>query len=61
MKANSEGQKEDVWTVLDRIRERRRALDLQGRSREEIDASIRAMRDEWDDHPNRITGPIVRE
>lgn len=56
MTANDEGQ-EDVWTVLDRIREKRKALGLRGRSREEIDEAIRAMRDEWDEHLNRTTDP----
>jgi hypothetical protein len=41
--------KQDVWTVLERIWHERQTLGMRGRTRAEIDAQIRAGRDEWDD------------
>ena len=40
--------RQDVWTLLDAIQSERRDLGLQPRTRGEIDAHIRALRDEWD-------------
>ena len=40
---------ENVLTVLERIWAERRALGMQGRSGERIDADIQSMRDEWED------------
>jgi hypothetical protein len=40
--------RQDVWTLLDTIRNERRALGVRPRTRGEIDAQIRALRDEWD-------------
>jgi hypothetical protein len=39
---------ESVWEVLDRIHAEQRARGFVGRTREEIDAEINAMRDEWE-------------
>jgi hypothetical protein len=47
--APAPGRAEDVWALLDRIRKEREALGLKGRTREEIDADLNAMRDEWDE------------
>ncbi len=41
--------RQDVWTLLDAIQDERRALGVQPRTRGEIDAQIRALRDEWDE------------
>jgi hypothetical protein len=38
----------NVWAVLERIRLKRSEWGLAGRSRDEIDAQIRQLRDEWD-------------
>jgi hypothetical protein len=45
--------KQDVWTVLERIWQERKDLGIVGRTRAEIDAEIRTMRDEWDDSSPR--------
>jgi hypothetical protein len=44
------GAKESVWTVLDKIWAERTALGIHGRTREEIDAGVKALRDEWEEH-----------
>jgi hypothetical protein len=41
--------KPDACAVLDRICAQRRSLEISGRTREQIDADVRAMRDEWDE------------
>jgi hypothetical protein len=46
--------KDDIVTVLQRIREQREALGLRGRSREEIDADLRAQRAEWSNGMDRL-------
>ncbi len=42
-------KKKDVLAVLERIWAEREALGLRGRTKEQIDADIQAMRDEWDE------------
>jgi hypothetical protein len=42
------GTGERAWEVLERIREEQRRRGHQGRSKEEIDAEIQSLRDEWD-------------
>ncbi len=46
--------KESVWVILERIRADREARGMRGRTKEEIDADIRAMREEWDEHQEAI-------
>jgi hypothetical protein len=46
--------KEDVWTVLDRIAREREALGMHGRTREQIDADVAALRDELEDGLDRV-------
>jgi hypothetical protein len=48
------GEKENPWTVLERIWAERRALGLQPRSAAEIDAEISILRDEWDEHQQAL-------
>lgn len=48
---------ESIWDVVDRIREERRARGAQGRTRQEIDDAIRAMREEWDTPSAGMEGP----
>jgi hypothetical protein len=42
--------KPEAWAVLERIWAERKALGLQPRAAEDIDAEINAMRDEWEEH-----------
>jgi hypothetical protein len=44
----------DRWAVLERIWAERRALGVQPRSAEEIDAELNALRDEWDEHQQAL-------
>lgn len=46
----------DVWDYLERVRADNLARGFRGRSKEEIDAEINAMRDEWDE-PRSETAP----
>ncbi len=46
--------KEDVWTVLERIWEERKARGMPARTREEIDAEINALRDELEERMDDI-------
>ena len=41
--------REDTWTVLERIWAERKARGMKSRTREEIDAEINALRQEWED------------
>jgi hypothetical protein len=50
---------EGWWDVLGRIREEQRRRGHQGRSKEEIDAEIRALRDEWDRPDPQFEGQAV--
>ena len=50
----TEQASEDVWTVLERIWAERSALGLQGRTREEIDADVQALRDELEEHARGV-------
>jgi hypothetical protein len=55
---------ENVLAVLERIWAERRALGMQGRSGQQIDADLRAMQDEWEDHQRgleRLQGRSVEE
>lgn len=45
----AEGSQDDLLTVLECIRAQREARGAQGRTRAEIDAELRALRDEWDE------------
>ena len=45
---------ENVLTVLERIWAERKAKGMQGRSREQIDADIQAMRDEWEERQREL-------
>ena len=45
---------ENVWTVLGRIWEERKASGVTPRSREEIDAEIEQVRREWDDQQQEV-------
>jgi hypothetical protein len=47
--APQQPKKKDVLAVLERIWAEREAMGLRGRSKEQIDADIQAMRDEWDE------------
>jgi hypothetical protein len=47
-------EREDTWTVLERIWAEREALGIPPRTREEIDAEINALRDELEEHANEI-------
>ena len=40
--------KDDPCLVVQRIGAQRRALGMQGRTKEQIDADIRSMRNEWE-------------
>jgi hypothetical protein len=42
------------WAVLEGIWAERRALGLEPRSAAEIDASLEAMREEWEDHQQAL-------
>jgi hypothetical protein len=46
--------KEGLWTVLERIAREREELGMQGRTREQIDADITALRDELEDRLDRV-------
>ena len=46
--------KESVWVILERIWADREARGMKRRSREDIDAEIRALREEWDEHQRGI-------
>lgn len=41
-------QKENTWDVLQRVWDERKAQGMPSRTREEIDAEINEMRNEWD-------------
>jgi len=45
---------ENTMAVLERIWAERRAMGMQGRTAAQIDADIRAMRDEWEDRQEEI-------
>jgi hypothetical protein len=45
---------ESVWTVLDRIHAEQQARGYMPRTREEIDAQINEMRDEWEERQQAI-------
>jgi hypothetical protein len=45
---------EDIVRVLQRIREEREKLRLTGRSREEVDTDLRALRAEWENRMERL-------
>src|SRR5207247_1285561 len=61
LEAQAAQSREDVWTVLERIRAERKARGMQGRSRAEIGAEINVLRDEWHEGGARImnTAKIV--
>jgi hypothetical protein len=46
--------KPDPWAVLQGIWAERRALGLQPRSAEEIDAEINSLRDEWEERQQAL-------
>jgi hypothetical protein len=48
---------ETVWTVLERIWAGQRARGFVPRGREDIDAELQAMRDEWDEPSSGETPP----
>jgi hypothetical protein len=52
--APAEAPKEDVLTVLERIWKEREARGMKGRSKEEIDAEVSAMRREMDERQEEI-------
>jgi hypothetical protein len=45
---------ENILTVLERIWAERASKGVQGRSGEQIDAEIQAMRDEWEDRQREL-------
>jgi hypothetical protein len=45
---------EDVLTVLEEIWAERKATGMQGRSREQVDADIQSMRDEWEENQRNL-------
>jgi hypothetical protein len=45
---------EDVWSYLERVWAENRQRGFRGRSKEEIDAEIDAMRDEWEERQREI-------
>ncbi len=47
-------QSEDLLTLLARIRTEQQARGHVPRTREEIDAEVRTMRDEWEEHQQAI-------
>jgi hypothetical protein len=47
-------QREDTWTVLERIWKENEARGANPRTREEIDAEVNALRDELEEHANQI-------
>jgi len=49
-----ESPKEDTWAVLERIWAEQKAKGVKPRTREEVDADINAMRDEWEDRMREI-------
>lgn len=54
--------KRDVMGVLERIWAERREKGMRGRTAEQIDADIRAMRDEWEDRQAELDrGRAVKE
>ncbi len=46
--------KRDVMEVLEEIWAVRKEMGLQGRSAEQVDADINAMRDEWEDRQREL-------
>jgi len=52
--ASPEGAREDTWLVLERIWAEREARGIQGRSKEEIDAEISAIRDQSEQRMREI-------
>ncbi len=54
------GAGDNVLTVLERIWAERRAKGMQGRSGEQIDADIQAMRDEWEDRQRGLEDAQTR-
>src|SRR4051812_35237245 len=50
--AEPETQREDTWTVLERIWKENAARGAKPRTREEIDADLNALRDELEEAPN---------
>ena len=48
------GRNEDLGALLTRIRAERIATGYVPRNKDEIDADIRQMRDEWEEHQLRI-------
>jgi hypothetical protein len=56
--------KKDWWSVLERVAKEREASGMVGRSKEEIDADVRTLRDELDarlDEIDRIREEIRRD
>lgn len=54
LQAEFEADRRDPWGALQQIWDERKALGLQSRSAEEIDAQIQAMRDEWEERQQEI-------
>jgi hypothetical protein len=52
VRAISNGQKENVLDVLNRIRREQQANGHVARSRDEIDAEVQSIRGEWDEQPS---------
>jgi hypothetical protein len=46
--------KEDTWTVLQRIWKEQQARGFKGRTKEEIDADVNALREELEEHANEV-------
>ena len=47
-------RKDNALAVLERIWAEREALGMQGRTREQIDADIQSMRDEWEQRQQEL-------
>ena len=46
--------RDSAWAVLERIWAERKALGLSGRSKEQIDADVQALRSEWDEREKAL-------
>ena len=56
VRAVAVAQGEDILALLGRIRAEQQASGHRPRSREEIDAAVRQMRDEWEEHQLSVEG-----
>ena len=52
--ASPEPAGEDSWTVLESIWAQRKALGMRGRTKEEIDTDVNALREEWNEQQQAL-------